>query len=361
MRKTNIFIIIFLLMFSTVAFAGFSVSEERKMGAQANEEVKKIFTPTTDPEKQKQLEEIGAKIVKQCDRHDFEYEFHVGSFKGKNADGYNLNAFAMPGGYVYFGEKLWNIMSESEREGIIAHEITHVDRKHSLKQMEKNQLTGLGLAILLGVTKAGSLARLGASLFQVVMSNNYSISDEKEADIRGTEKLIKAGMNPCGVLNSMKKIERMENGSLNGIPDFLLDHPKTTQRIKYLREYLKDHNIEIVEITENYKYPQDMIGNMKDVEYKDKKYKKLSFRHNGEHSDDIKVGTTVYIDTFLWDNAYSYKIPVTICSAEIINKQDVGIYELRIVETYTKDKIEEECVVALSRSVFKKAPEADKK
>jgi len=193
------------------------------------------------------------------------------------------------------------------------------------------------------------------------MSNNYSISEEREADKKGTEKLIKAGMNPCGVLNSMKKIERMENGSLDGIPDFLLDHPKTSQRIKYLKEYLKERDIPIVEITENYKYPQDMIGNMKDVEYKDKKYKKLSFRHNGEHAEDIKVGTIVYIDKFLWDNSYSNKVPVTICSAEVTNKQDVGIYELRVVESYTKDKIEPECVVALSRSDYKKSQEVEKK
>ena len=354
MRITNVFIVLFLLMFSTVAFAGFSVSEEKKMGAQANAEVKKIFTPTNDPEKQKQLEEIGAKIVKQCDRHDFEYEFHVGSFKGKNADGYNLNAFAMPGGYVYFGEKLWNIMDESEREGIIAHEITHVDRKHSLKQIEKNQLTGLGLAILLGVTKAGTLARLGASLFQVVMSNNYSISDEKEADIKGTDKLIKAGMNPCGVLNSMKKIERMENGSLDGVPDFLLDHPKTVQRIKYLKEYLEKKDIPVVEIEEHYEYPKDMIGIITDVEYKDKKYKKLRFKLDNK-DNTIKVGDTVYIDIFLWDNLYQNKVPVTVCSAEVSNFKEADVCDLNIKETYTKDKIKEGYVVALSKSEKKKS------
>ncbi len=352
-RKTNVFIIIFLLMFSTVAFAGFSVSEEKKMGAQANEEVKKIFTPTTDLEKQKKLEEIGAKIVKQCERHDFEYQFHIGSFKGKNADGYNLNAFAMPGGYVYFGEKLWNIMDDSEREGIIAHEITHVDRKHSLKQMEKNQLTGIGLAILLGVTKAGSLARLGASIFQVVMSNNYSISDEREADKKGTEKLIKAGMNPCGVLNSMKKIERMENGSLNGIPDFLLDHPKTSQRIKYLKEYLEERDIPVVEITEHYVYPNDMIGSITDVEYKDKKYKKLRFKLSNKEKP-VKVGDIVYIDVFLWDELYQNKVPVTICSAEVSNFKEADVCELNVKETFTKDKIQEGYVVALSKSDRKK-------
>lgn len=351
MKKINILILLFVIM-SSMVYA-YSVEEEVKLGKQGKKEVDKMFTQTKYPEKQKELETIGHLIEKQCERHDFDYEYHVGTFSGKNASGYNENAFAMPGGYVYFGEALWDIMNYDERCGIIAHEITHVDRKHALKQNEKNTWTTLGLAVLVGLTKNNTWANLGASILQTVMSNNYSISDEKEADKKGTDKLIKSGLNPCGVLFSMRKISRMEDGATDGIPAFLMDHPKTKERIKYLTEYLEDKDITVPEEKIEYKYSEDVIGKISKVEYDGKDVEKLKFKLDKEI--ELKVGDTVYIEKFAWNNTYEYLKPVSfgVASIKKINEDDI---ELKYTKNLTKSKakIEKGDVVALSIKEDKK-------
>ena len=343
-RKINIFAILILMVFSTCAFAGFSVKEEIEMGKETRDQMVKKYPATTHHEKQKKLEEMGNKLTKYCERHDFEYEYHLIDM-GKDGP----NAFAIPGGFVFFDEALWDVMDDSERLGILGHEIIHVDRKHSLKQYEKNLWTSVGLAILVGVTKAGDVGELAAGLAQLVMANNYSIKDEKEADIKGTDLLIKAGLDPCGVLNSMKMLYRMDTGSTNGVPDFLLDHPKTKERIKYLTKYLEDKDIEIVEKPVNYIYPDDMIGKIKEVEYKNKKYKKLTCTLN--EGVEVREGELVYIDRFVWDSKYQNLIPVSFCSAEISKIYDDGVCELKFKEVFSKDKdqISDEDVVALSK------------
>ena len=331
----NAFISLFVFMFLSVnLFAAFSVEQEKNAGAQANKDVVKMFVPTKDSNKQKQLEEFGKKLVKYCDRHDYEYEFHVGTFTGKEGEGYNMNAFAIPGGYVYFGEDLWDIMDENEREGIIAHEITHVDRKHSLKQAEKNQLTGLGIVAVMTIFKVkGNLANIGATLLSTIMSNNYSISDEREADKKGTELLIKAGLNPCGVLNSMRKLYRMNGATNDKIPDFLMDHPKTKSRIKYLKEFLEKKNIPIPEEKIQYIYPKDMLGRISYAEYENKKYTKLKMTLSDGKS--VAVGDVVYIDYFVWDSKYENLVPVTYGSAKIASVDGKEV-KLQFLENFTK-------------------------
>lgn len=325
----------------------YSVEEEISLGKQGKKEVDKMFTQTKHPEKQEELETIGHLIEKQCERHDFPYEYHVGTFSGKNGAGYNENAFAMPGGYVYFGEALWDIMNYDERCGIIAHEITHVDRKHALKQNEKNTWTALGLAILVGVTKSNQWAQIGASILQTVMSNNYSIADEKEADKKGTDKLIKSGLNPCGVLLSMRKINRMEDGATDGIPSFLMDHPKTKERIKYLTEYLEDKDIDVPEEKIEYKYSVDAIGEISKVKYSKNEIKTLKFKLDKDTI--VNVGDVVYIEKFAWNKTFEYLKPVSfgVAYIEKINDDEITLKYKRNL-TKSKAEIEEGDVVSLS-------------
>lgn len=352
--KTAVLSLLVFVFLSVNLFAAFSVEQEKEMGAEANKNVSKMYVPTKYPEKQEMLEDFGRKLVSNLSRHDYEYRFYLGSFKGDEGKPYNMNAFAIPGGYVYFGEELWDIMNENEREGIIAHEITHVDRKHSLKQAEKNQLTNLGIVVLMSIFKIkGNIAALGANLLSAILSNNYSISDEREADKKGTDLLIKSGLNPCGVLNSMRKLYRMDGGKSDSIPDFMMDHPKTKQRIKYLKEYLKSRNIPIDEEHISYKYPQDMIGRICEVQYndKDKEYKVLKMKISDNLNIVPEKDDIVYIDYFVWDSKYENLVPVTYGKAKI-KSIDKKIASLEFTEDYTKSKgtVTADYIVSLSKT-----------
>jgi len=352
--KNNLLACLLVLLFSTTVFAGiYSVADEKKMGADANVEISKKYEKSKDKAAQKKLEEMGAKIIKNVTRKDFNYTFTLIKMK-------DYNAFAIPGGYVYFAEELWNIMDDSSREGILAHEITHVDKRHSLNQMEKQMMASIGLSVLLGVTKSSDLAYVAADIANTALTMSYSRSDERMADKNGTDLLIKAGLDPLGVLDSMRKIKRLsgESGSLG----IFASHPPTAERVKYLTAYLKEKGIDVPEEKINTILPKDMYGKITDVSTKNGKYKNLSFTSNIKLSiDDI-----VYVDKFIWDETFSNLVPYSYAKCKIVSINN-DIYNLNVVEEYSKSKgkIAKDDVVAKSMipidTIAKKDLKADVK
>ncbi len=123
-------------------------------------------------------------------RH-FAYRFTV-------VDQLEPNAFAVPGGYVYVSRGLLALAkSEDEIAGVIAHEIQHVERRHSVKQMRKE--FGLGLLALPGQLVGGivseDLAALAGKPFEAVAAG-YSRDQEREADTLGQPLAAAAGYDP---------------------------------------------------------------------------------------------------------------------------------------------------------------------
>src|SRR5690349_17261537 len=106
------------MAFSAEAVLAFSVNQEIQLGKEVSLEVEKEMPLSKNEKWQKDVAEMGARFVPLVKRKEIPYQFHIVDAKDQ------INAFALPGGYVYFTERMWKIMTPDERAAVMAHEIT---------------------------------------------------------------------------------------------------------------------------------------------------------------------------------------------------------------------------------------------
>lgn len=155
----------------------------------------------------------------------------------------DVNAFACPDGSVRVFAGLMDIMDDDELLGVIGHEIGHVAKHHSKKQMRQSLLTG---ALKDAVSSTGGrLAALSDSqlgtLGEALAGAKYSQKQEKEADDFGYDFLKSHGKNPMGMVNAFKKLQSMEGGGVQSsyISKMFSSHPDTAERIKRMTDRAK--------------------------------------------------------------------------------------------------------------------------
>lgn len=144
------------------------------------------------------------------------------------------NAFALPGGTIMVTTGLLHTAGSSEEiAGVLAHEVGHVIRRHSMRQ----QAGALGIVSLVGLaaeTDGGAPAAL-ATGSALLMGMGHSREYEREADKTGLSLLVDAGIDPAGAVRFMKRMLVRDGGSAQGIFDRALgSHPATQQRIDYM-------------------------------------------------------------------------------------------------------------------------------
>jgi beta-barrel assembly-enhancing protease len=157
------------------------------------------------------------------------YQFHVIQQK-------DINAFALPGGPIFVNVgTITAAQSEAQLAGVMAHEMSHVYMQHSIKGMQKQQMTQ-GLAGIVGGIlgsvlggSAGALANMGAQLGGGMLSLRYSRKDEAQADAVGAIIMYKVGYNPQAMAQFFQALEK--SGGPGG-PQFLSDHPNPGNRVE---------------------------------------------------------------------------------------------------------------------------------
>jgi len=234
--------LILLLLLAVLPSLAISVNEEIDIGKKANESILKQDKLYPDENAQREMQEIGAALVKHVNRPNIPYTFQI-----LNLDK-ELNAFAVPGGYVYYTSGLWKILNHEERAGVLAHEIIHVDQRHSLDAMLKHQRRRVWTDIALILAGANDTIAQIADTVNTLHELKYSRGDEKQADEMGVGLLVKSNMNPAGLLMAMRKIMRFEQQSGGGEPAIFSSHPPTKERLAYLEQMLKDMNVAVPEV-----------------------------------------------------------------------------------------------------------------
>jgi len=201
-----------------------STADEVEIGKQMAQEVESKEAVLDDPVVQGFISQVGKKVAQASDRKDLAWHFKV--LRNKE-----VNAFALPGGYVYVYTGLLKGMdSEAELAGALGHEIGHVVARHSVKKLQ----TMYGLDVLMqiaGVEKMSKAAQVAIQMGSVLVLQGYSRADEFEADYDGTYYEYKAGYSPVGMRNllaTLKSLEKQEPGALEKL---LATHPPTSDRI----------------------------------------------------------------------------------------------------------------------------------
>lgn len=213
------------------------VKDQIRLGNQAAEELrqKSKMLPETD-ERVILIRKVGAKLLAaipadELQKNPWTFTFDV-------VDDKEINAFALPGGPVFFIRGLLDKFStEDQIAGVLAHEMTHVRKQHWASAYADNQKRQLGLAALLLILRANrNVFDLASISDELLFQLPYSRKQESEADTVGFEMLVKAGYNPKGMLDVFKILFDAPGG--RSTAEWSSDHPSTVNRIKKVEEMI---------------------------------------------------------------------------------------------------------------------------
>jgi predicted Zn-dependent protease len=213
-----------------------STQQEVQMGQQEAQQISTQLPMLQDASVNAYVNELGNRIAKLTPRGDLDWHFAV-----VNTD--VVNAFALPGGYVYVNRGILEHASNmSELAGVMGHEIEHVVLRHSVKQMQQEQGANVGLAIACALTSVcnNQLAATVVNVGGTAYFAKFSREDEVQADDGGFQNVVRAGINPRGMLTFFQKLlaeEQASGGSAATAPWFA-DHPGTQDRIEDIQGLL---------------------------------------------------------------------------------------------------------------------------
>ncbi len=200
---------------------------EVSLGMQMNEQVRQENKILADTVWQNYVTGIGQKIVAVCDRKDITYQFAV-------IESDQINAFAAPGGYIFFYTGLLKTMeNEAELAAVMAHEISHVVARHGIKRMQTAMGVNLVQQLILG--DQGEALNAAVGIGMGLLFADYSRDDENEADNYGVIYMTRAGYNPEACLTMFEKISSQSDGSANFFEKLTRSHPETQERISHVR------------------------------------------------------------------------------------------------------------------------------
>jgi len=160
------------------------------------------------------------------------------SFRIRVIDSPELNAFSIPGGYIYLYRGLVDKFANDDDAlaCIIGHESAHVVRKHVVKQISDAQGKGLLLGLATILTRSGAVQQIGGTLLEMNQLS-YSRNDEYEADRWGEKFAYNAGFDPSGMVRTMTLFQKLEKSEPMP-PAYTLDHPISQNRaLRALEQY----------------------------------------------------------------------------------------------------------------------------
>ena len=208
--------------------SGPSEDEETRISREFRREAKKHFTYINNPEIERYIERIGQRILSVMGPQPFEYRFFV------IADP-QLNAFAVPGGSVFFYSGLIErAKSTSEIAGVMGHEIVHIKGRHMARHSGPDAISLLSLVGMLLLARSGSGAQAAGVVGQAVSATRqiaYSRQLEMEADTLGVRYMTAAGYDPAGSLGFLKTLDQERSLNPIDVPAYMLTHPVTQERV----------------------------------------------------------------------------------------------------------------------------------
>ncbi|RKY40875.1 MAG: hypothetical protein DRP85_07730 [Candidatus Makaraimicrobium thalassicum] len=211
--------------------------KERNTGRKINEQIRRHFELPVDPLMQKRVEEIGEKLAAGTDRKDIVYRFAV--LDNEKDDYYN--AFAAPGGYIYIFRDLVEAMeTDDSLAAVLAHEMGHVEARHSVKRMQGN--AGVTLLMLLAgqmQTERGTYAAANRAIGQLMSA--YSRHDERQADELSVKYMRLAGFDPNGAVAALETLRSLRKKAPRMRYRFYKSHPYLSERISYLKKFVRGY------------------------------------------------------------------------------------------------------------------------
>jgi predicted Zn-dependent protease len=221
------------LLAAALVAAACEISEDQEvaLGQQYADQIAAQLPLVRDPAVAGYVEELGNRIARRTSRADLAWRFFV-------VDAPEVNAFAVPGGFVYVNRGLIERADRmSELAGVLGHEIGHVVLRHSVKQMEKATKTNVGIAVvctLTGLCESGT-AQIAINVAGSAWFAHHSRQDEAAADSGAVFSLVRVGIHPGGVPSFFETLLRERRLRPGPFETWFRTHPLEESRVERTR------------------------------------------------------------------------------------------------------------------------------
>jgi len=213
----------------------FSPQDDIKLGLQNSEEAENVLPMLKDEKVNNYLDGLGKRLAQFAPGEKYPYQF-------KCVNVADINAFALPGGYVYVNRGLIQAAdNEAQLAGVIGHEISHVALRHGTSQVTKSLGPSVGVAVIGSVLGDNALGKLVTAVGAFSMNSlllKYSRTDESEADILGTQIEHDAGYDPHALADFFVVLADVEK-KMGAPPEFFSNHPSPEHRIERVNEEIQ--------------------------------------------------------------------------------------------------------------------------
>jgi predicted Zn-dependent protease len=217
-----------------LAGCGISQQQEIQLGQQEAQKVNAQLPLVRDAAIGRYINSLGNSIARATSRSDLNWRFAV-------VNSSEINAFALPGGYIYVNRGvLERASNESELAAVLAHEIEHVVRRHSVQRLQQAQGANVGVGLACAFTNlcTSQVGQTGISVAGTALFAKFSRSDEIEADEGGFRTMIRAGINPRGMVTFFNKLLAAERGGSGTVMPWFASHPGTRDRMADMQRML---------------------------------------------------------------------------------------------------------------------------
>jgi predicted Zn-dependent protease len=212
-----------------------SEAQEIELGRGADPQIVAALGLYPDDDVQAYVQRIGKDLAASSERPDLPWTFRV-------LDTDVVNAFALPGGFIYVTRGLMaHLDNEAELAGVLGHEIGHVTARHSVERLSQAQLAGLGLGVGMifapRVEEIGSAAEAGLGLLFL----KFGRDDERESDDLGVRYMVRDGYDPREIVSVFETLGRVSQAEGQGaVPTWLATHPAPAERVARLKARVQE-------------------------------------------------------------------------------------------------------------------------
>jgi predicted Zn-dependent protease len=218
-----------VILIAAIFITGCAVSQQQEvqMGQEYSAQIAQQLPLINDPEIVRYINVLGDSIAHVTKRSELDWHFYV-------VNSPEVNAFAVPGGYVYVNRGLIERASTmDELAGVLGHEIGHVVKRHTVKQMQQQQGANIGVTLACVLTQVcnnqatGTAINLGAT----ALFAKFSREDEAEADEEGFKNVVRAGISPKGLVTMFQKLISERKATPGAVDAWFATHPMEEDRI----------------------------------------------------------------------------------------------------------------------------------
>lgn len=249
-----------MVLLATAVLAGDRKKQEEDLGKEYAKQVEQQCKLVKDKAICDRIERIGRTIADIANTHEVKASYGSSevsrfTYHFKVIEDKDVNAFSLPGGYIYLNSGLVELAeSDDEVAGVIAHEIAHSAHHHLAQLVKKQTVVDRYVAI---ITLAGILSNMrsqdlnnllyGAQLVKTGKMSSYTMEAERDADRTAVSYLVKSPYKPEGMLSFMKKLDATHDANPTLPLGIYQDHPSPFRRVASIAKAMKAEGVVIDE------------------------------------------------------------------------------------------------------------------